>query len=120
MNASNLNQMHADPDNWHLVFFYICPADPRIVVKKRIGAMGWTLNFARPLAIPFLVILVAASYGVMRISDMLALGDTGYWIAVVLLILGIVSLCGWLSNPDRHTKQRGEQAAPPNGDKPSN
>lgn len=40
-----------------LGFLYFCKDDPRIIVPKRNKGFGWTLNFARPIAIP-LVILV--------------------------------------------------------------
>ena len=102
MNTHDLDRMHSDPDNWHLMFFYICSEDPRLVVKKRVGSLGWTLNFARPLAIPFLLVLIAGIYGVMRLSDMLAFDNKMHWVSVVLIIIGIVSLCSWLANPNRY------------------
>jgi uncharacterized membrane protein len=68
MNADDLNAIHGNPDNWHFAFFYFAPEDPRIVVKKRCGIFGWTLNFARPTALPFLAALIAAIYMATWIS----------------------------------------------------
>lgn len=41
--------------------FYYNPEDKRLIVPKRIKWMGWTFNFAHPLAaILFLLILIGA------------------------------------------------------------
>lgn len=40
------NQWHQDPANWKLGIFYYNKADGRMLIPKRIKAMGWTLNFA--------------------------------------------------------------------------
>ena len=39
--------------------FYFCKADPRPIVPKRLKWMGWTVNLARPSAIPITLLLVA-------------------------------------------------------------
>jgi uncharacterized membrane protein len=102
MNTEDLNALHRNPENWHLVFFYFAPEDPRIVVRKRLGITGWTLNFARPLAIPFLVALIASAYAYMNILSQIGLSKSGKWTGVLLLIILIFSLCGWMSNPRRY------------------
>lgn len=101
MNTEDLNALHGNPGNWHFVFFYFAPADPRIVVKKRLGIMGWTLNFARPMAIPFLVALIASAYAYIHLLSRIGLSNSGKWMGVLLLIVLIFSLCGWMSNPRR-------------------
>jgi len=95
-----LNALHENPDHWHLIFFYFAAEDPRIVVKKRHG-VGWTLNFARPAAIPFLVALIAAAYGYLEIMSRLEISQSGQWACVFLLLFMIVGLCGWMANPRR-------------------
>lgn len=100
MNADDLIALHGNPDNWHLVFFYFAPDDPRIVVKKRLG-IGWTINFARPMAIPFLAALIASVYAYINILSQIELAESGKWMGVFLLIILIVALCGWMSNPHR-------------------
>lgn len=103
MNAEDLNALHRNPENWRLCFFYYAPEDPRIVVRKRLGFLGWTLNFARPMAIPFLAGLIATGFGYMELVSRIGLSETGQWGGVFLMIVWIVSLCGWLSNPRRYT-----------------
>ncbi|MGD0038247.1 MAG: DUF5808 domain-containing protein [Bacteroidota bacterium] len=38
-----------EPKNWKLGIIYFNPDDPRSMVPKSAG-IGWTLNFARPIA----------------------------------------------------------------------
>ena len=46
----------ASGDGWRGVL-YVNPADPRLVVPKRSG-LGWTFNFARPIAWALLTVLL--------------------------------------------------------------
>jgi uncharacterized membrane protein len=39
------DRMISDPTNYKWGIFYFNPKDPRVIVPKRIQAMGWTLNF---------------------------------------------------------------------------
>ena len=55
MNRKSLEELWSRPSNWGLV--YRCPQDPRVIVPKRRRWMGWTINFAHPLA---WVVLVAS------------------------------------------------------------
>ncbi len=48
----------ADAIFWKWGIFYFNPADPRIVVPKRIPSLGWTLNFAQPISYAFFVTLI--------------------------------------------------------------
>jgi uncharacterized membrane protein len=55
------DERHDDPANWKFGIFYFNKKDERIVLPKRNGMLGWTLNFANPysvLALSVLVILV--------------------------------------------------------------
>ena len=45
------NELHNDPDNWKLGVFYFNPKDKRVFVPKRLTGLGFTFNFANPLAI---------------------------------------------------------------------
>ncbi len=102
MNAEDLNSLHRNPDNWHFAFFYFAPEDPRIVVKRRFGFGGWTLNFARPMALPFFAALIAAAYGYMDLLSRFDISTSGKWVGIFLLIVLIVLLCAWMSNPRRY------------------
>lgn len=48
-------------DNWHgprWIGFYASANDTRIIVPKRIPAMGWTFNFAKPAAMAIILVLI--------------------------------------------------------------
>ena len=49
--------MSKDPGNWHGPF-YLNQKDPRLIVPKQVPALGWTFNFASPLA--YLTLFIVA------------------------------------------------------------
>jgi uncharacterized membrane protein len=44
------DKWHSDPENWKLGVFYFNKKDKRMFPPKRIGWMGWTINFANPVS----------------------------------------------------------------------
>ena len=44
-----IDNMSKDPGNWRGPFYYN-HKDPRLMVPKLYSSMGWTLNFANPIA----------------------------------------------------------------------
>ena len=52
-----LEEWHKDPSNWKLGLFYYNKKDKRIMIAKRISALGWTFNFASPYAIPLMILI---------------------------------------------------------------
>ena len=64
MTPDELERLWRDPTHWHLFgTIYVCPADPRVLVRKRPHGIGWTLNFAHPKAVPLLVAVIALAGG---------------------------------------------------------
>ena len=61
MTREELDRLWANPKNWGIV--YRCGEDPRVIVPRRQRWMGWTINFARPLAWPVLLLSVAIAVG---------------------------------------------------------
>ena len=61
MTRDELERVWAAPGNWRLV--YRCLEDPRVVVPRRRRWMGWTINFAHPLAWPVLLLSVLIAVG---------------------------------------------------------
>ena len=71
MSQAEINDAEwGNPDNWYAgwLFIYVSPRDTRVWVRKRIPALGWTLNMAHRggwlwtaalLAIPVLILIVA-------------------------------------------------------------
>jgi uncharacterized membrane protein len=51
-------QEYATPSNWHYVL-YASRKDSRILVPKRKGLPGYTVNFAKPLGIMVHVLIIA-------------------------------------------------------------
>lgn len=51
-------QWHQDSNNWILGIFYYNREDNRIFPPKRIAWMGWTVNFANPMSVSVLLIVL--------------------------------------------------------------
>ncbi len=58
MTREQIDGCWKDPHNrkWGV---YYCSADPRVIVPRRFKWMGWTVNAARPSAIPVLLFMIA-------------------------------------------------------------
>ena len=98
---ARLDACTRDPANWRLFFLYFCRADPRIVVPRRISGLGWTLNFARPLALPFLAALVAFVLGLTRIAELLGAGGKGLLAITIALLVVIIGACHRMAQAPR-------------------
>src|SRR4029453_1216448 len=98
MSRYAIDRFHCDPDNWKLGIFYFCRADQRLIVPKRIRGLGWTLNFARPLAGPFLVFTLAVVCGVLELAGSFGTGGDARFAIKLLATLGLIALCYRISN----------------------
>ena len=49
---------HDDPNNWKWGIIYFNKQDPRILPPKRIAGFGWTINFANPKSITFMIFII--------------------------------------------------------------
>jgi len=58
MTRDEIENCCKDPHNRKWGFYY-CKADPRVIVPRRFKWMGWTINAARPSAIPVLLFMIA-------------------------------------------------------------
>ncbi len=56
-NKEQYKKWHDDPNNWKFGFIYFNKDDERWFPPKRIGLMGWTVNFAQPYAYVFLSLI---------------------------------------------------------------
>ena len=100
MTAEEIEACWRDPRNrkWGL---YCCKADPRVIVPKSIKSMGWTINVARPSAIPVLLLILA----VLGVPVGVA-GFQGAGFGVVLLTIAasltvVCLLSAYLASPKR-------------------
>ena len=87
-----------DPGNQKWGLIYYCKADPRAIVPRRLKWMGWTLNFARPSAIPWVGLVIAVLAVPIRI-----LTAKGAATSIVLVTYGaalavVCLLCAYLSS----------------------
>jgi uncharacterized membrane protein len=53
-----LDKWHKDPNNWKLGLFYYNKEDKRIFPQKRMAWAGWTVNFANPISVAVLAIVL--------------------------------------------------------------
>ena len=97
------DHFRSDPSYWKLGIFYFCPADHRLIVPKRMRALGWTLNFARPLALPYLGFMLAAVYGGWELAGALGTGGDARFAIKLLAVLGLIALGYRLANPPPKT-----------------
>lgn len=97
--ALGLNRFTRDPDNWRFFFIYFCRYDPRMIVLGRMGTLGWTINFARPLAVLLLAGLCAVAWAIFEILQQSHASLPTLWIVSLLIAIGLVVICHKLSNP---------------------
>ena len=109
MTHADKARFHSDPANWKLGLFYFCRSDPRIFVPKRIRGLGWTLNLARPMAVPFFLLLVALIPCAGALARSLGAGSEIRFVIVLLVAVGILAIFHWLSH-------RSEKATEPKAD----
>lgn len=65
-----LNEWHDDPKNWKLGVIYFNRKDKRLFPPKRIGWMGWTVNFANPfslLALLGLIVIICVIFALIHL-----------------------------------------------------
>ncbi|QJE94228.1 DUF5808 domain-containing protein [Luteolibacter luteus] len=102
MKLSELDEIHRSPGSWFLGVIYFAPRDPRLLVRKRIGSLGWTLNFARPLAIPFLVASIAALWLGLNAVASTEWSESAKWGAALGMIASLVICWAWVANQRRY------------------
>jgi hypothetical protein len=61
MEKEDLDRLWSDKRNWTPAGLYRCPADPRLIVPKRIWWLGWTLNIAHAASKRLSAVIVAAA-----------------------------------------------------------
>ena len=93
------DRFSSDGGNWYFYFIYFNREDPRMIVPKRM--VGWTINFAQPLAIPLLAAISLATLGLLEVAH--RLGVTGHSMLGVkfAILVAVVWLCHSLSTARR-------------------
>ena len=78
---------------WYLGQIYFNRDDKRIIVRKKHG-YGWTLNFARPLAIPILILVSAYALSPFYLIDRFNIENPWAYIAAfIVMLVGLMAFC---------------------------
>ena len=98
MTREEIEACWKDPRNRKWGVFYYCKADPRAIVPKRLKCMGWTINAARPSAIPVLLLLLAILAVPIFIVEAKGAGNGIVLITGAASITVVFLLCAYLSS----------------------
>ncbi|GEP45384.1 hypothetical protein BGE01nite_46750 [Brevifollis gellanilyticus] len=97
--VTDYTRYSTDPGNWFFYFFYFCRQDPRIIVPKRIPGLGWTINMARPLAIPFTAGLIGVVWVVVEMVMDRSPSRNVQNFSFLGVLITLVLVCHRLSDP---------------------
>ena len=97
MTKEELEACWRDTCNRRLGFYY-CKADPRVIVPKRFRWMGWTVNAARPSAIPVTLLLAAFLVAPVLFAVHRGAGTGTVIVTVAASITVVCVLCAYLSS----------------------
>ncbi len=100
MTRGELEACWKDPHNrkWGV---YYCKADPRVIVPKRLKWMGWTINAARPSAIPIVLLTLAILVVPVFIVRAWGGGNGLVLVTVAASVAVVCILCAYLSSNKR-------------------
>ena len=97
MTRAEIDACWKDPHNWKWRVYY-CKADPRAIVPKRFKWMGWTVNFARPSAIPVLLLLMAILLAPLWIIQSVGAGRGLLYLTAAVSIVVLCLVCACLAS----------------------
>ena len=97
MTREEIEAYWKDSHNWKWGIYY-CKADPRVILPKRLKWMGWTVNFARPSAIPVVLLLLAMVTVPVCIVAIKGAGIGSLLIIVAAAITVMCVMCAYLSS----------------------
>ena len=98
MTREEIEACWKDPRNRKWGVFYYCKADPRAIVPKRLKWMGWTINAARPSAIPVLLLLLAILAAPILVVEAKGAGNGTVLITGAASITVVCLVCAYLSS----------------------
>lgn len=103
MTREEIEDCWKDPENrkWGL---YYCKADPRVIVPKHWKGMGWTINAARPSALPVLIVMIALVVIPAKVVRANGGGAVGSLLAAAAGIAVVCLLSAYLSSSTRWSR----------------
>lgn len=91
MKQNEFHSLWSQSSNWTLNIFYHCKNDPRVVVSKRWGSIGKTVNFSSPMAFPLIAItLLIAICPISIAKTFYAPTEMNQWLIIAGEITAIV------------------------------
>jgi hypothetical protein len=97
MTREEIENCWKDPHNWKWRVYY-CKADPRAIVPRRFKWMGWTVNFARPSAIPVLLLMIALIVVPLEVVRANGGGTVVSYFTAAASIAVVCLVCAYLSS----------------------
>jgi hypothetical protein len=98
MTREELELLWNDPRHWKWGVYY-CKEDPRAIVPKRWKWMGWTINAARPSAIPVLLLLILSCLlAPIYLAQLSGAEPVTVFLAVGIGIIALCGICAWLAS----------------------
>ena len=98
----NPEDPYQKPDCWHAGGFYFNREDPRLIVPKRFRKLGWTMNFAKPMAIPLTVAIIIAVLAPIKLLSILGIySKKNFYITALIETIALSAFCSWMANPKR-------------------
>lgn len=64
-----LEKWHKDPNNWKLGIFYFNKQDKRIFPPKKLSQFGWTVNFANPISILAIILIITVTILITKLRS---------------------------------------------------
>ena len=98
MTREEIENCWKDPRNRKWGLFYYCKADPRVIVPKRLKWMGWTINTARPSAVPVVLLLLAIVAVPLLIAKAMGAGTGTRLVTGAAAITVLCLVCAYLSS----------------------
>jgi uncharacterized membrane protein len=97
MTREEIDNLWKDPRNrrWGL---YYCKEDPRVIVPKSIKWMGWTVNAARPSAIPVVLLLTSGMAAPVVVAAWKGASLGVVMLALAVSVTGVCMACAYLAS----------------------
>jgi hypothetical protein len=103
MTREEIENCWKDPHNRKWGFYY-CKTDPRVIVPRRFKWMGWTINAARPSAIPVLLFMIALIVVPLEVVRANGGGTVVSYFTAAVCIAGVCLLSTYLSSSTRWSR----------------
>lgn len=105
MTASKIQLLWFNSANWKWHIFYYCKEDPRVIVP-RLTNLGWTINFASPLAIPALLAIPLFLFAPFYVLEQCGIDVGGYdWPLLFVIVFFMGLICARLASLKRYEKK---------------